>query len=94
VINADLLFLKAFGALLGAVAGLLFVRPKNLLDMLCRLLFSIIAGAVLYFVPVELFRWDIANPERVMAGAMLVAFASPWLAGPLIKRFTVRTGEE
>ncbi len=75
---------KLFGAFLGAVAHFIYSKPKSLKDATHGFLFAMIAGFTLYFVPVELFGW-VMDSERRLAGALLMAFGSGYLAGPIIR---------
>lgn len=80
----DPLVQKIFGALLGAVAHFIYSKPKSLKDAIGGFIFAVIAGVNLYFVPIELFGWVI-DEERRIAGALLMAFCSGYLAGPVIR---------
>lgn len=84
---------KAFGAVLGAIAGLLYSKPKNLRDTLSRFVFSLIAGFTLYFVPVRFFGWEWSN-DHITAGAVVMAFVSWYVAGPVIKWALSKTKAE
>ncbi|MVA47311.1 hypothetical protein GOZ83_19850 [Agrobacterium vitis] len=80
---------KAFGSLLGSVGALLYSRPTNMRDMLARLVFSLIAGFALYFVPIEVLGWKEIR-DRIIAGSLLMAFLSWFIAGALVKYATAK----
>lgn len=81
---------KIFGATLGAIAHIIYSNPKSLKDTLARFVFAEIAGATLYFVPIEFFGWAI-DPERRVAGALLMAFGAGYVAGPIIRWMVAKT---
>lgn len=78
---------KALGSLLGSIAGLIYMKPKNRQDAIARFFVSFAAGMTYYFVPAEYFAWPLNN-ERTFAGAALVAFAAWPLAGLLFRWMT------
>lgn len=86
----DPLSQKLFGALLGAIAHIIYSNPKSLKDTIGRFIFALIAGTVLYFIPVEFFGW-VMDAERRIAGALLMAFAAGYVAGPIIRWMVAKT---
>lgn len=86
----DPLVQKLFGALLGAIAHIIYSNPRSLKDTIGRFVFALIAGAVLYFVPVEFFGW-VMDAERRIAGALLMAFGAGYAAGPVIRWMVEKT---
>lgn len=89
----DPIYHQIFGAVLGALAQVLYSSPRSLKDTASRVGFGIIAGATLYFVPVEFFEWELTTEKRI-AGAVLMAFASGYIAGPVIRWMVSRAKSE
>ncbi len=83
----DPFFYKLFGSALGTLAGLAYFAPKNARDAITRAFFSGATGVTFYFVPIDYLGWKI-EPERVLAGAFLMAVAAWPLAGVLFKWMT------
>ena len=85
----DPIFIKALGSLLGAIAGLVYIKPRNIRDALSRTFISTVAGVTFYFLPIDFFGWP-KDSERIIAGALLVSFAAWPLAGVLFKWISKR----
>ena len=86
----DPMIYKAMGSLIGTVAGLVYIKPRNLRDAISRTFVSLAAGMLYYFVPIDYFGWDYDN-EKTLAGAALVAFVSWPLAGLVFKMLADKT---
>lgn len=77
------------GAALGAVSGLMFIRPKSIMDAVIRLVFSFVSGAILYIVLHEYMDWP-RDPDHIVAAAWVVGFASWPLAGAALSAIKSR----
>ena len=86
----DPLVYKLFGSALGTLAGLVYFKPKNLRDALGRAFFSSVTGVTCYFVPSDYLGWDI-TPERIIAGAFIMAIAAWPMAGLLFRWMSDKT---
>ncbi len=76
---------RYIGALLGAASGLLFVKPKSIVDAVMRFAFSFIAASILYFVVLDYMAWA-KDVDHVVAAAWITGFASWPIAGFLIQK--------
>ncbi len=80
---------KLLGAFMGAVAALIYFRPINI-RALCRFVFSLIVGYLMYFVPIEFMRsWinfdKVEGRDLLAGGSMFSALVSWPIAGIFIK---------
>lgn len=80
------------GAALGAASGLMFIRPKSIMDAVIRLVFSFVAGSILYLVLHEYMGWP-RDPDHIVAAAWIVGFASWPLAGAALSAVKSRMGK-
>lgn len=87
----DPLLMRVAAAFVGAVGGVVYFKPRSIRDALARLVFSVAAGVVFGFVPVEMLGWS-ATPEHRFAGHVLMAFASWPVAGVVSKWISARAG--
>lgn len=81
---ADPFGFQYLGSLIGAFGALLYFWPKTIRDALIRATFSIMAGSTLYFVPMDFFNWGMSR-DRIIGGAVIVAFMSWPIAGALVR---------
>lgn len=74
---------------MGAVNGLLFLRPATYREAAARFVFSGTTGWALYFMPMQVLRWaDMESPiyaRLVLGGALIAAFLAWPIAGVAIK---------
>jgi hypothetical protein len=77
---------RAVGSVAGAILPLLYVRPVNIRDALARFVFAVICGYAFYFVALDVFGWP-ETSNRILAGAIIAAAASWFLAGAIIIRW-------
>lgn len=68
------------GAALGAVSGLMFIKPKSIMDAVIRFAFSFMAGSILYVLVHEYMQWP-KDTDHTVAAAWIVGFASWPVAG-------------
>jgi len=80
----DPIFFKGLGAIIGTIAGLAYMKPRNIRDAISRVIVSMSVGFPFAFFPVEYFGWP-ENPERWTAGGVLMAAAAWPIAGALSK---------
>lgn len=68
------------GAALGAVSGLMFIKPKSIMDAVIRFAFSFMTGSILYVLVHEYMQWP-KDTDHVVVASWVVGFASWPLAG-------------
>jgi len=80
----DPLFYKSLGSIIGTIAGLAYVKPRNGRDAVARIIVSVLVGVTFAFWPLDYFEWP-GTPERWTAGGFLMAGAAWPAAGVLLK---------